>query len=489
MAHNKHEKHFTTDSKTSCDLLKMPLEIRQHIYETLLCIPRRDHLSLLCACKCGDPQDGTGISPRFHSDSHAGKQIWNEGRHIFETRPVHFKSQKELVAFVTSRNESVRRRVTTVKICLQDLDVETMRPYLEDEVMGSRRARNTHPYTVELNCIRAALDKLTAVQSIALLHPYHTESNLPPRFIVAGVLQHICRRFPQLKHIRIDYDGHSLEPLASLSNLRSLCLSGFSSTPPESAETAIFNHLRKVNNLRLISNSYANGRPFFKSADPEQSFNANVLASLAPLRVLSLFEPPTSTTTPTPASQSSITTTTTLPTQQPESQYFLSPSFLKAAITHHAPTLQSLSLTSLTTPAPPIPTIIAALLLSTTALHALSLTLPNLEPTLLDALPATIEDLRLLVTDAPHAQTMLARLDGHRYRLRRLRVVCFVVINDVRHVWDEGDGVGVGVALPCMGIGRSPTGAGSGAEGSRSPGGVARRWTVRWGIWQPFGED
>jgi hypothetical protein len=456
-----------------------------------------------------------------HSDTHAGKQIWNEGRPVFETRPVHFKLQEELIAFVTSRTESIRRRVTTVKLCLQDLEASRMRPCLEDEVMGHRRTRSPHPYKLELHRISTALNKLPALQSIALLHPHHTESNLPPRFIVAGILQHICRRFPQLKHIRLDYDGHSLEPLASLTNLNSLTLSGFSATPPESAETAVFAYLRNLKSLHLLPHGFANRRPFFKATDPEQSFNASVLASLPPLRSVALFEPPNPSRPPSlppaPTSRYPPTTTASTPPSQPtESRYFLTAPLLKALITHHAPTLTSLSLTSLLPLATLIPTIIAALLLSTTSLHTLMLTFPGIEPSLLDALPSSLEDLTLLVNDQLHARVLGERLEGGSHRLGRLRRVRFVVLNAVQNVRlggvhagvaeDEcGSGVGreedgeggasgmkgemVGFALPCMGIGRSATAAEGRRHGSPSKAETGRRWTVRWGIWQPFGED
>ena len=100
--------------------LGLPLELRQRIYEEMLELPARDHISLLCVCK----------------------RIFYEGKEHFYRRPLDCDSQDALDSFALSHAPETLQQIKTVNVRFQEVDPAMMQPSLALLVAGLPSAPN-----------------------------------------------------------------------------------------------------------------------------------------------------------------------------------------------------------------------------------------------------------------------------------------------------------------------------------------------------------
>lgn len=398
-------------------------------------MPARDHFSFLRTCK----------------------STWYEGRATFLSRPLVFKSQAQLFEFTGTVCSELLSKVTTIKLCLEDLDRSQVRQYLTEAAMGLSNKASLQPYANERDRITSALRMLPRLRSISILRPSSVTQNHAPKSLVNDLIDWIVKHFRDLRHLRIDYDSYAFEKLAALVNLQILQASGFSRATAKQAERTIQN-LTNLKELHVVPAGYIMHTPYFKFQQPQNIISPALIHNLRPLQALTLCEPPES---------------------QSSNDIFLTASILKAISLRHSQSLEELNIRSLHVLTPLTLKVLAALLLSTTALQSVSLTFPHIPFDTIDALPRTTVELELLVSGTAEAGAMLDRLSAQSYRLPHLKKVMFVVASTaLSPAATEGGPESESLPIQPPGHGTHAT------NGSSSP-----SWTVRWGLWRPFADD
>lgn len=416
-------------------LLSLPGELRQKVYESMKDMPPNDHLSFLRTCK----------------------MIWCEGRATLLSRPLVFNSQAQLIEFTGSVCDELLSKVVTIKLCLEDLDRSQVRQYLTEVAMGQSKKTSLQPYAKERDRITSALSMLPKLRSISLLRPSSVARNHAPKCLVNDLIDWIVKHLKNLRHLRIDYDSYAFEKLATLADLQTMQVSGFSRATAEQAERTAqnFTNLRE---LHVVPASYIMHTPYFKCQQPQNIISASLIHNLRPLQVLTLYEPP----------------------ESPNGEHvFLTAPILKAISIRHSQTLEELNIRSLHALSPVTLKVTAALLLSTTALQSISLTFPQIPFDTIDALPRTTAELELLVSGPAEAGALLDRLSAQSYRLPFLKKVAFVVASTGPSKAAAGGSENATLPIQPLGGGTLATSGSS----SSSP------WAVRWGTWRPFADD
>ncbi|KEF59842.1 uncharacterized protein A1O9_04690, partial [Exophiala aquamarina CBS 119918] len=218
-----------SDLESSSPFLAIPLETRRYIYELMLALQWRDHLSLICVCK----------------------QIYGEAKESFFCRPLTCRSQEELIHFVSNRPKGLLQMITNICLHLQEVDAEVMQPFLARISVGISNAPDQHPYLIEINRITSALSRMPNIAEFTLLPPLNLRQSVPSSTLVNGLLEWTTARYPTLHRLRIDFDAFHLDSLAACRELHSLQLAGFSETD-EARAAEILSLLGSIESLSLI---------------------------------------------------------------------------------------------------------------------------------------------------------------------------------------------------------------------------------------------
>jgi hypothetical protein len=137
----------------------LPLELRQHIYEEMLQLPARDHISLLCVCK----------------------QIFNEGKDPFYHRPLSCNSQDVLDLFALGHAPETLQQIKTLKVRFQEVDPAMMQPALALLVAGLPISSQQHPYFDEIEKATRSLASMPTIRNLSILRPVNRLQNPPSR--------------------------------------------------------------------------------------------------------------------------------------------------------------------------------------------------------------------------------------------------------------------------------------------------------------------
>jgi hypothetical protein len=404
-------------------LLELPPEVLQQIFESMVIVPWRDHLNMLMTCR------------RIFCDSYT----------IFLGRPLLLGSQVDLIAFVKQRPDYMLSRITSLTFCLEDLGCNDVRPYLAEAVRGQSKTTALRPYHDEVDRVTSALSRLQNLSSISILRPCRPGRNHAPRFLSSEVINYIVQHLSKLQHLRIDYDAYSIAGFTS-PKLRSLQITGCSDTTPVRTLDTL-SSLHQLHTLRLIPAGYTMRPPYFRTTSPCTSITPLVLQHLQPLRSLTLSEPPDS---------------------HPDQPIFVTPEMLKAVALTHAASLQSLTIASLHPLSAATAKVLAATLLSLPVLTELELALPDISLDCVDALPRGLKSVGLLVSGRQEACLLSDRLMEQNWRLEALRSVEFSLVSEFGSEHDDGRRILGGCDDDIVEqIGEVP-------------------WTVMWKLWNPF---
>ena len=401
----------STGSPAAPRLLETPLEVRQHIYELMLDAECKDHLNLLCV----------------------NKQIYREGKEYFFRRPLRCRSQVDLIHFVSSRPKTLLGGMVSLHLVLEELDSHVMQPFLASAVSGTPTQTELHPYLVEINRIKCALERLPGLTSLALLKSSSPNKNTPSSIVTTSTLNWAAEKYSNLRSMRIDIEACHLDSLAAFPELTTLRLTGFSET--SSVRTAeVLGNLKNLEELHVVGPPQ--GLQIRQRHGHQirivQSVTHQVFERLNPLKRLTLIE---------------------VAEPRTEAGIFLSSKMLKALFDVHRESLRMLKISTSATPKPSFVAFLSAFLMATPSMQDLSLTWHNMEVEFVDCFPASIRRLELAVASQVAAQAIVDRLISISYRLRYLRRIKFCIINQVTEASVEGGKEGPLVfSLPIQGL-------------------------------------
>ncbi|OQV06809.1 hypothetical protein CLAIMM_11331 [Cladophialophora immunda] len=192
-----------TDTTTTSCLLRIPLEVRQYVYDLMLAFKCQDHLNLLCVNK---------------------------------------QCQSELAYFTNNWPERVQQSITNLKLRLEEVEPHAVAPWINGQAAQ-------HPYLQEIHRITSALGKLPSVTHLSLLRPLESGRNTPSSIVMTQVLNWIAEHYPQLHVLKLDIEQCHIGCLGTFEELQSLQFSGFS----ETSSTRTAEVLSKLTSLESLS--------------------------------------------------------------------------------------------------------------------------------------------------------------------------------------------------------------------------------------------
>lgn len=259
-------------------LARLPLEIRQQVYEGVLSETPCTGVQLLRVCS----------------------QIYSEARQYLFKLPLIFQSQFDLVRWVRSVDQKHLRHVTTIQLRLLDLGpdevVRTLGHQLQLARVDSRsNSPTTSPYEEacdrQIQEIKGALEELPNVHDFTILQPRSSEPG-PCQHLQTALLHLLVHIYPHLQRFTIFATKIPLTPLESLQNLRSLHFCGWStSTPSETSKV-----LQKLPGLEDVevfgppSDLTFEQRPGYTGPLRVQSFTTEVLKNIHQLKSLTIWD-------------------------------------------------------------------------------------------------------------------------------------------------------------------------------------------------------
>ena len=376
--------------------LKLPLEIRRHLYglHASASLSRPSHL--LCS----------------------NKQIHAEARDSFYWRPLRCGSQYDLIKYVASWPDNVLRSITNLQLHVEGIRYEVMQDYFTAALSANHVGARKYPYLLEINQFTLALSRLASITHLQILRPAHKEKSMPSSIVMTQVLKWMAEHYPKLQSLRLDVEQCHIDCLGSFAGLKSLRLTGNS----ETSAVRTGDILGKLSNLEELTitgppQALQTLRRHGCQTKIVQAVTHQVLERLPPLKRLTLIEKTVAKT---------------------DSAIYLTTRTIKALYEIHQESLRALSISSSTLPPATFVQFLAAFLLGTPNIEELSLTWPNLAMTFVDCIPNSVQRLELAVASRGKAQFILDRLMLMAYRLRYLQVIKFHIINPV-HGTSVGD--------------------------------------------------
>lgn len=346
----------------------------------------QDHLSLLCVCR----------------------QLYEEARESFYRRPLICRSQEELVRFVQTRPDELLQKITNIRLYLQEVESEVMQPFLARISVGDSVVTERHPYVVEKRRIINALARLPNITNFSLLSSHSLAQSAPSSSVLSGIIAMATSQYTTLQKLRIDFYSCNLASLATCRELISLQLVGFSET--NAVRTAeILSGLGSLDSLSIIGHRrelrmrQAHGH----QSKIVQSIDHYVLNRIRPLKRLVIKEA----------------------ADAKSGNVFLTTKMLASLYDRHNESLRALHISSTLILDPTFTTFLEALLMETPNIRELALTWPSMQVAFVECVPASVQNLTLLVYSPTEAQGFVDRLSAIRYRLPYLRHIRFEVKN------------------------------------------------------------
>lgn len=223
----KHSKAFAAPSAKSTKaakppphLLTIPLELREHIYTELL------------------PEDASALFQLLLTN----RQLSREAKPFTFKQPLAFDGQSELYAWLPRVDRRFLRYVNDVQFKLHDIDPEKIVGALGKRLRhanitaaNSAHAPVGNPYDeacdLEMDRLGHAFSFLPNVKHFTVL-PTTDADPRPSYHMLVSFSNLLSRRFPHLFTLTNHEEFLPARFLSSLQNLRRLCFSGMSTSPP-----------------------------------------------------------------------------------------------------------------------------------------------------------------------------------------------------------------------------------------------------------------
>ena len=259
--------------------LMLPLELREQIYaEVLISMP--------------------STLPQL---LRTNRQVAEEAQPFLYKQAIAFDGQTDLFAWLQSVDRKQLRHVTTIKFKLHDIEPEKIVGALGERL---RRTKVSHtalssaddnPYLTacdqQVKEIGETFSLMPNVKDFTFLG-WKINDPHPCSHMLVSLSHEVAFRFPKLQSLSIQTDILSTTFISSLPHLRSLSITGFSTSTP--AETQ--SNLSSVANLASLSIISPSANLSFEQrlgyAGPlrVQTITPNVLQSLRNLKSLSIYD-------------------------------------------------------------------------------------------------------------------------------------------------------------------------------------------------------
>jgi len=268
----------STTGRRNLSFTKLPLEIRQQVYENVLATTPYGNTQLLRVCR----------------------QIYSEAQQYLFKRPVILQSQFDFLDWVQTVPREHLFHVTKVQLRLVDMDSEEVFRIFRRHLTLAKVAPTLDsppliPYEEECNRqmakIEAALRSIPNIQHFTILQPNSPTSG-PSLYMYTSFLCLIARIYPRLRELTLHATKISLSPLQSYQNLRSLTFCGWSTSTPSETSHA----LQQIPSLQAIEvfgpppGLAFEQRPGYTGAVQVQSFSSEVLRSIHPLKSFAIWD-------------------------------------------------------------------------------------------------------------------------------------------------------------------------------------------------------
>ncbi|MCJ1463163.1 hypothetical protein MMC07_001768 [Pseudocyphellaria aurata] len=200
-------------------LLTIPLELREHVYTELL------------------PEDASALFQLLLTNH----QLSREAKPFTFKQPLAFDGQSELYSWLPRVDRRFLRYVTDVQFKLHDIDPEKIMGALGKRLRQAITAANSahapvgNPYDEacdwEIERLESAFSYLPNVKHFTVLPS--TDADPRPSYHMLVSFSHLLsRRFPHLVTLTNHEEFLPARFLSAMQNLRRLCFSGMSTSPP-----------------------------------------------------------------------------------------------------------------------------------------------------------------------------------------------------------------------------------------------------------------
>ena len=378
---------------SSTSFITLPLEIRQQIYESAFSTSPCLALPLLCV----------------------SRQVYREAQPYLFKRPLVFSSQQKLYDWMRQTGPRQLHHVRSLGLAIKDPGCHTkfLRSLHEDH-----RDRSISPiarmYEDERLQLAAALTHLPSVHDLTIYKSRGSPNSLYEAFSQSCLIA-IMQNFSMLRNLTC-YTCHiSLELPSSLSSLRSLRITGFSTTPPN-ATLHTLKRLKHLDELQLIgpppglSFQQRNGHT---SPSICQSIVPRVIRCLRPLKSFGVCE-----------------------IRDPianQEGYFFHEDMVLALHQGHRGSLRTLRISSDFEPSTEFVEALVELM-SESALENLHLGWPGMDLRVICAMPPTLRKLQLLVSNALDPQEAAEKILAEQDWLPGLTEVVLLVDPLIEHM-------------------------------------------------------
>jgi hypothetical protein len=354
-------------------LLSLPFPIRKRIWETVLLCDAYN-TSLLVTCR----------------------QINLETDGLIYRRPQTFHSQTEFSSWLERIENKYFDQVVDVTLYLQDLGVI---PLAAEQSWPTVSLLEL--YRVEVERILADFAKLPNIQHLTLYKPINVRSYLYRDFYGSAIVK-ICRPLP-LHTLAFHSDETTLDFLKALPDLKRLSFTGYSKS--SAMETLnILSRLRHLTSIELVQSAtptVVGGLDFDLSLLSSQSFTRDVIKGLRGLKSFAICE-----------SKS----------QSAQTQSFFSQGFLQALDSGHRSSLYNIRITLKHTPDSECQRFFS-ILLTTSSLRHIEVSWPEIDASLIQSLPRTVETLCIPPSASRPPYWVLNAIQWRKRELPMLREV------------------------------------------------------------------
>ena len=264
--------------KTTRHFLTLPLEIREQVYSEILVSMPRTLLQLL----------------------RSNRQISKEAQPFLYKQPIVFDGQAELFGWLKKVDRNLLRHVTTIKFKLHDIDAKGIVGALGErlrrvKVSPGSPGVGSNPYDMacdqQVKQIGEAFSLFPNVKDLTVLECKQSDPH-PSFHMLVAFSQELGRRFPSLQTLSIQDDLLPTTFISKFRHLRTLRLTGFSTTGPAETE-ATLSVLPYLTSLSITSPSAGltfQQRPGYTGPVRVQCITPTVLRSLRNLKYLSIYD-------------------------------------------------------------------------------------------------------------------------------------------------------------------------------------------------------
>ncbi|MCJ1373673.1 hypothetical protein MMC20_004902 [Loxospora ochrophaea] len=259
--------------------LTLPVEIRELIYDEILHSMPASLLQLI----------------------RTNRQIHHEAQPFVFRQPLSFDGQSDFFDMFYSVNRKYLRYIQVIEFALHDIDPEKIVGALgkrlrQAKMTSASQAQNNNPYLEacdsEVRRIGEVFSRLPNVKRFTIVGPKPSDAQ-PCRHMLICLTKELVQHFTDLQQLNVEIDALPIQFIRHLKRLRSLRLTGFStSTPAEALSTLrALPHLTSLEIMGSSSDLTFEQRPGHPGPRSVQCITPAVIDGLPNIKRLTIYDP------------------------------------------------------------------------------------------------------------------------------------------------------------------------------------------------------